>query len=248
MADTNHTTISIEGTTLPVLEHAGHRVVTLGMIDTVHGRPSGTARKRFNDNKARFVEGEDYWKITASEFRTRFPSLLPDRASGEVILAGEAGYLMLVKSFTDDLAWKVQRQLVNAYFRHKASEATDPGAIEQRPWHQRPLEERNVRASTGDAAAIIEPRPQRLRAIDQGQSMLALAEQMCVDFVTLSPVQPTLTHPDAQPLGWEQASTLIEGFSKPVFLLGGVGPAEREKAWGVGAQGVAGIRAFWPEA
>lgn len=77
---------------------------------------------------------------------------------------------------------------------------------------------------------------------------LALAEQMGVDFVTLSPVQPTLTHPDAQPLGWEQASTLIEGFSKPVFLLGGVGPAEREKAWNAGAQGVAGIRAFWPEA
>ncbi|PAT43775.1 ABC transporter permease [Vandammella animalimorsus] len=42
----------------------------------------------------------------------------------------------------------------------------------------RPLEERNVRASTDAAAAIIEPRPQRLRAIDQWQSMLALAEQM----------------------------------------------------------------------
>jgi 8-oxo-dGTP diphosphatase len=77
---------------------------------------------------------------------------------------------------------------------------------------------------------------------------LALAEQMGVDFVTLSPVQPTLTHPDAQPLGWEQAAALIEGFGKPVFLLGGVGPVEREKAWSVGAQGVAGIRAFWPEA
>ena len=76
---------------------------------------------------------------------------------------------------------------------------------------------------------------------------LALAEQMGVDFVTLSPVQPTLTHPDAQPLGWEQAQALIDGFSKPVFLLGGVGPAEREKAWGTGAQGVAGIRAFWPD-
>jgi 8-oxo-dGTP diphosphatase len=48
-------------------------------------------------------------------------------------------------------------------------------------------------------------------------------------------------------LGWEQASVLIEGFSKPVFLLGGVGPAERQKAWEAGAQGVAGIRAFWPD-
>ncbi|MNY69848.1 hypothetical protein D3C86_2078540 [compost metagenome] len=71
---------------------------------------------------------------------------------------------------------------------------------------------------------------------------------MGVDFVTLSPVQPTQTHPDTLPLGWEQASTLIEGFSKPVFLLGGVGPTERQKAWEAGAQGVAGIRAFWPEA
>lgn len=76
---------------------------------------------------------------------------------------------------------------------------------------------------------------------------LALAEQMGVDFVTLSPVQPTLTHPDAQPLGWEQAAQLIAGFNKPVFLLGGVGPAQRQQAWESGAQGVAGIRAFWPD-
>ncbi|MFJ4142206.1 Nudix family hydrolase [Pseudomonas sp. NPDC089734] len=75
---------------------------------------------------------------------------------------------------------------------------------------------------------------------------LALAEQMGVDFVTLSPVQPTQTHPDAQPLGWEEASRLIAGFTKPVFLLGGVGPDERQQAWESGAQGVAGIRAFWP--
>ena len=77
---------------------------------------------------------------------------------------------------------------------------------------------------------------------------LALAEQMGVDFVTLSPVQPTLTHPDGQPLGWDLAAQLIRGFNRPVFLLGGVGPAERQRAWENGAQGVAGIRAFWPEA
>ena len=31
----------------------------------------------------------------------------------------ETGYLMIVKSFTDDLAWSVQRQLVNTYFKAK---------------------------------------------------------------------------------------------------------------------------------
>ncbi|MCO8162114.1 Nudix family hydrolase [Pseudomonas sp. 21LCFQ010] len=75
---------------------------------------------------------------------------------------------------------------------------------------------------------------------------LSLATQMGVDFVTLSPVQPTQTHPEAQPLGWEQATQLIAGFGKPVFLLGGVGPQQVQRAWDSGAQGVAGIRAFWP--
>ncbi|MDZ5605112.1 Nudix family hydrolase [Pseudomonas sp. RP23018S] len=76
---------------------------------------------------------------------------------------------------------------------------------------------------------------------------LALAAQMGVDFVTLSPVQPTQTHPDATPLGWDEAQRLIAGSNHPVFVLGGVGPQAREQAWQIGAQGVAGIRAFWPE-
>jgi 8-oxo-dGTP diphosphatase len=75
---------------------------------------------------------------------------------------------------------------------------------------------------------------------------LALAAQMGVDFVTLSPLQPTQTHPEAAPLGWEVAAELLRGFNQPVYLLGGVGAAEQARAWQVGAQGVAGIRAFWP--
>ncbi|MHC6224169.1 Nudix family hydrolase [Pseudomonas sp. X10] len=91
------------------------------------------------------------------------------------------------------------------------------------------------------------PKERWLAASCHNAEELALAEQMGVDFVTLSPVQPTQTHPEATPLGWEQAAQLIEGFTLPVFLLGGVGANERERAWQVGAQGVAGIRAFWPE-
>lgn len=91
------------------------------------------------------------------------------------------------------------------------------------------------------------PKDRWLAASCHNAEELALAEQMGVDFVTLSPIQPTQTHPDAQPLGWEAAQQMIDGFNKPVFLLGGVGPNERERAWQIGAQGVAGIRAFWPE-
>ena len=92
------------------------------------------------------------------------------------------------------------------------------------------------------------PASRWLAAFCHNAEELSLAERMGVDFVTLSPVQPTQTHPDAEPLGWEQARQLIAHFSKPVFLLGGVGPDQRQQAWDAGAQGVAGIRAFWPQA
>lgn len=90
------------------------------------------------------------------------------------------------------------------------------------------------------------PRERWLAASCHNAEELALAAQMGVDFVTLSPVQPTATHPEAVPLGWDAARELIAGFNQPVFLLGGVGPEDAERAGRIGAQGVAGIRAFWP--
>jgi 8-oxo-dGTP diphosphatase len=75
---------------------------------------------------------------------------------------------------------------------------------------------------------------------------LALAAQMGVDFVTLSPLQATASHPGTPPLGWARARELLQGFNQPAYLLGGIGPADLERAWDSGAQGVAGIRAFWP--
>ena len=91
------------------------------------------------------------------------------------------------------------------------------------------------------------PAERWLAASCHGAEELALARQMGVDFVTLSPLQATQSHPDAAPLGWEAAAQLIDGLNLPVYLLGGVGPADTARAWQLGAQGVAGIRAFWPD-
>lgn len=99
-------------------EFGGQRVVTFKDIDMVHERPDGTARKRFHDNKKHFIKGEDFFKITPSEFRTAIGDM-DLRQQNDITLITEQGYLMLVKSFTDDLAWEVQRQLVNCYFRKK---------------------------------------------------------------------------------------------------------------------------------
>lgn len=110
-------TVTINETELPVKEYQGQRVVTMKEIDAVHQRTEGTARKRFNDNKEHFIEDVDFFKMSASEFRTRFDPHYSRQATEDVTLITESGYLMLVKSFTDDLAWAVQRQLVNIYFR-----------------------------------------------------------------------------------------------------------------------------------
>ncbi len=108
--------VTINDVTLTPAEVGGQRVITLAMIDRVHGRPDGTARKRFNDNRARLVEGKHFSKMSASAFRTRFPGLIAERATEDVTLMTERGYLILVKSFTDDLAWEVQDRLVESYF------------------------------------------------------------------------------------------------------------------------------------
>lgn len=126
----NKLTISINHVELPIKEYNGKRVVTFKEIDTVHERPDGTARKRFNNNRKHFIEDVDYFKVSASEFRTRFDPTYSKQATEQITLITESGYLMLVKSFTDDLAWVVQRQLVNTYFqatqeqRQEAAEQT----------------------------------------------------------------------------------------------------------------------------
>lgn len=74
---------------------------------------------------------------------------------------------------------------------------------------------------------------------------LQRAVQLNSDFVVLSPVQPTTSHPEMQALGWQQFSAMLEGVSVPVYALGGVSENDMETAWSYGAQGIAAISAFW---
>jgi len=110
--------IIINGMPLSIKEYKGIRVVTFKDIDMCHKRPEGTARKRFNDNKKYFVEGEDFYTLDQpSEIRTLGITRPQGGTPQSVTLITESGYYMLVKSFTDDLSWDVQRQLVNSYFK-----------------------------------------------------------------------------------------------------------------------------------
>lgn len=77
---------------------------------------------------------------------------------------------------------------------------------------------------------------------------LAQAAALGFDAAVLGPVQPTRTHPDALPLGWQQFAQLAAQADLPVYAIGGVSSADLTQATAHGAIGVAGIRAFWPKA
>lgn len=238
--------IQIQGTSILLKEYQGKRVVTFKDVDLVHKRPEGTARKRFNDNRKRFVSGVDFFKAPYKEVierplegrsilevvdniegyrgmdysgyifiakdaesgfikigrtthkESRIKNLKGNRLialsdfewfdcldtlkaiklvymelssfcykdswyncskeqaakciteavaiinenyepreyhkggyHGDLTLITETGYLMLVKSFTDELAWKVQRELVDSYFNKKELDKPEEPKSEQ---------------------------------------------------------------------------------------------------------------------
>lgn len=96
-------------------------VITFKDIDAVHKRPDGTAGRNFRENRKHFVSGVDFFQRNSSEAKNEFGIIAPNGLT----LITETGYLMLVKSFTDDLAWAVQRELVESYFRRRVRRRTD---------------------------------------------------------------------------------------------------------------------------
>ena len=112
----------------------GQRVVTFKDIDQVHKRPDGTAKRNFSDNKTHLIINEDYFLVKPADvqkYENRTLGLeVPNRG---LTLLTESGYLLLVKSFTDNLAWDIQRKLVNSYFRLQeiANESTEVQALQK---------------------------------------------------------------------------------------------------------------------
>lgn len=97
------------------------------------------------------------------------------------------------------------------------------------------------------ALNILRQRPEGLlfSASCHDTEELLLAYKLNADFVVLSPVQKTASHPDMQAMGWQRFSALIENIAVPVYALGGVSGDDLETAWQHGAQGIAAISSLW---
>lgn len=169
--------IYIQAQPLTKKEYQGQRVVTFKDIDTPRQRPEGTARRNFNTNKRHFIEGEDFYtvELSADEIRTQFGAGKNAGRSMTVLI--KMGYLMLVKSFTDGLAWMVQRQLVKSYFESHPEPEPVRAAL---PQGERPLPKIGIITGTikeGNTMSIneIESKVRELRQpqalIEEGQAM-----------------------------------------------------------------------------
>ncbi|MSS91303.1 helix-turn-helix domain-containing protein [Eisenbergiella tayi] len=117
--------VSIHGHDIRLREYNGKRVVTFKDIDEVHERPIGTASRNFLTNRQRFINGVDFVKVKSSDFPINEIRGTEVNNNGLTLIT-ESGYLMLVKSFNDELAWKVQREIVDSYFRRKEAEPAAP--------------------------------------------------------------------------------------------------------------------------
>jgi 8-oxo-dGTP diphosphatase len=99
--------------------------------------------------------------------------------------------------------------------------------------------------STQLMAATTRPRGDLVAASCHTRAELDQAMRLGLDFVVLGPVLPTASHPGAPMLGWEGFAALAAGASIPVYALGGLRPADLDRARAAGAHGLAMISGAW---
>ena len=98
--------------------------------------------------------------------------------------------------------------------------------------------------------ATAEKRPdfEWLAASCHNAAELCRAAELEVDFVVLSPVLPTPSHPGEPALGWPVFNELMADCPTPVFALGGLGKGDLALARGHGAHGIALKSQAWSAA
>lgn len=76
---------------------------------------------------------------------------------------------------------------------------------------------------------------------------IAKALELSADFILLSPVKETSSHPGEPGLGWQKFAEMTANIPIPVYALGGMSEADMADAKSHGAQGIAAISGYWPQ-
>ena len=112
--------IRIENKEIRINEFKEQRILTAWDIARLHEREVREVTQQFERNRKRLLPGIDYFTIPRekiSESQIVIQDFVPNNVK-EIQIFTESGYLMLVKTFEDDLSWHIQRDLVKNYFRN----------------------------------------------------------------------------------------------------------------------------------
>lgn len=120
---------------IEIKEYNGERVITAYDIAELHGRDVKVINQQFNNNRNKFIENEDYFVANKNLIHKLKSLTLENNLQNlkEIILFTDTGYLLLTKTFNDELSWKIQRELVKAYFKLKElKDKVESGELEIR--------------------------------------------------------------------------------------------------------------------
>lgn len=89
------------------------------------------------------------------------------------------------------------------------------------------------------------PNTTLLSAACHNKTELLKAQKLTVDFIFLSPIKATTSHPEANAKGWQWFQQSIKDINIPTYALGGLGTGDIETARQKGGQGIAAISQLW---
>ncbi|HDK41413.1 MAG TPA: hypothetical protein ENG93_02000, partial [Nitrospirae bacterium] len=114
----------IEGIQIERIEYNGQPVLSLPMVEKLHQRPKGTAKRNFGQNRKKFAEGVDFyelgyeiWSVLVGRISSHqggdssHQNSVKKGHKGNMIFLTLRGYMKLATSFTDDLSWKIRDML-----------------------------------------------------------------------------------------------------------------------------------------
>jgi 8-oxo-dGTP diphosphatase len=97
-----------------------------------------------------------------------------------------------------------------------------------------------LHSSAAALAGLVERPPTRLWAVSAHNARdVARANALGADFVLVSPVLASPSHPTERPLGWDGLRTLVAASPLPVYAQGGLGPSDVCPSRAAGALGAA---------
>lgn len=106
---------------IEIKEYNSNRIVTAWDIAELHEKSVSEVGQQFKRNKKYLIENVDYILLNRNDISVSqivIQKKIPNNVKFIPIFT-ESGYLMLVKSFNDELSWEVQRILINSYFKVK---------------------------------------------------------------------------------------------------------------------------------